>query len=102
MNAQVLGAGEERKYSNFFKAIQWFSSSLVDTDMEILKGMFLQLYVVKVQKKKKHTSRQELTIIALIFLHIPFPYKQTNKQTLWPLVRKRTIPTERPPLVDEI
>jgi hypothetical protein len=28
--------------------------------------------------------------------------KQTNKQTLWPLVRERTIPTERPPLVDEI
>jgi hypothetical protein len=27
---------------------------------------------------------------------------QTNKQTPWPLVRKRTIPTERPPLVDEI
>jgi hypothetical protein len=27
--------------------------------------------------------------------------KQT-KQTPWPLVRKRTIPTERPPLVDEI
>jgi hypothetical protein len=24
------------------------------------------------------------------------------KRTLWPLVRKRTIPTERPPLVDEI
>jgi hypothetical protein len=30
--------------------------------------------------------------------------KQTNKQTKtpWPLVRKRTIPTERPPLVGEI
>jgi hypothetical protein len=27
---------------------------------------------------------------------------QTNKQTPWPLVRVRTIPTERPPLVDEI
>jgi hypothetical protein len=27
--------------------------------------------------------------------------KQT-KQTPWPLVRERTIPTERPPLVDEI
>jgi hypothetical protein len=27
-------------------------------------------------------------------------YKQ--KQTPWPLVRERTIPTERPPLVDEI
>jgi hypothetical protein len=25
-----------------------------------------------------------------------------TKQTLWPLVRKRTIPTERPPLVGEI
>jgi hypothetical protein len=25
-----------------------------------------------------------------------------NKQTLWPLVCERTIPTERPPLVDEI
>jgi hypothetical protein len=24
--------------------------------------------------------------------------KQTKKQTLWPLVRKRTIPTERPPM----
>jgi acyl-CoA thioesterase FadM len=27
---------------------------------------------------------------------------KTKKQTPWPLVRKRTIPTERPPLVDEI
>jgi hypothetical protein len=26
----------------------------------------------------------------------------TIKQTPWPLVRERTIPTERPPLVDEI
>jgi hypothetical protein len=25
-----------------------------------------------------------------------------NKQTPWPLLRMRTIPTERPPLVDEI
>jgi hypothetical protein len=28
--------------------------------------------------------------------------KQTNKGTPWPLFRKRTIPTERPPLVGEI
>jgi hypothetical protein len=27
--------------------------------------------------------------------------KQQNKQTPWPLVRERTIPTDRPPLVDE-
>jgi hypothetical protein len=28
--------------------------------------------------------------------------KQANKQIPWPLVRKRTMPTERPPLVGEI
>jgi hypothetical protein len=28
--------------------------------------------------------------------------KTNKKQTPWPLVRKRTIPTERPPLVSEI
>jgi hypothetical protein len=28
--------------------------------------------------------------------------EQTKKQTPWPLVRERTIPTGRPPLVDEI
>jgi hypothetical protein len=28
--------------------------------------------------------------------------EQTKKQTPWPSVRERTIPTERPPLVDEI
>jgi hypothetical protein len=27
---------------------------------------------------------------------------KTNKQTPWPLVRERTIPTDRSPLVDEI
>jgi hypothetical protein len=26
----------------------------------------------------------------------------TNKRTPWPLIRERTIPTERPPLVDEM
>jgi hypothetical protein len=29
-------------------------------------------------------------------------FLQNKKQTPWPLVRERTIPTERPPLVDEI
>jgi hypothetical protein len=29
-------------------------------------------------------------------------HTHTQKQTPWPLVRERTIPTERPPLVDEI
>jgi hypothetical protein len=31
------------------------------------------------------------------------PHKNnTKKETPWPLVRERTIPTERQPLVDEI
>jgi hypothetical protein len=30
------------------------------------------------------------------------PQNKTNKQTPWSLVRERTIPTDRPPLVDEI
>jgi hypothetical protein len=30
------------------------------------------------------------------------PTKQKKKHTPWPLVRKRNIPTDRPPLVDEI
>jgi hypothetical protein len=30
------------------------------------------------------------------------PYKTTNKQTLWPLVRKRNTPTDRRPHFDEI
>jgi hypothetical protein len=29
-------------------------------------------------------------------------HEEYPKQTPWPLVRERTIPTERPPLVDEI
>jgi hypothetical protein len=32
----------------------------------------------------------------------PAAYNKQTKQTPWPLVRKRTIPTERPPLVNEI
>jgi hypothetical protein len=31
-----------------------------------------------------------------------FSYTDKQKQTPWPLVRERTIPTDRPPLVDEI
>jgi hypothetical protein len=35
--------------------------------------------------------------------HVIYHIKvQKNKQIPWPLVRERTIPTERPPLVDEI
>jgi hypothetical protein len=46
-----------------------------------------------------------LTVLVLRFYHYSSKasdiYKK-NKQTPWPLVRERTIPTERPPLVGEI
>jgi hypothetical protein len=38
-------------------------------------------------------------------IHVTSTFKvknKINKQTPWPLVRERTIPTDRPPLVDEI
>jgi hypothetical protein len=36
------------------------------------------------------------------YLHVPINTEYRTKKTPWPIVRKRTIPTERPPLVDEI
>jgi hypothetical protein len=33
---------------------------------------------------------------------VPYEEVNQNKQSLWPLVRKRNILTERPPLVDEL
>jgi hypothetical protein len=37
----------------------------------------------------------------LLLITLPM-LNHKNKQTPWPLVRERTIPTERPPLVHEI
>jgi hypothetical protein len=39
--------------------------------------------------------------VSLVWLNI-LCNPSTEEQTPWPLVRDRTIPTERPPLVDEI
>jgi hypothetical protein len=44
-------------------------------------------------------------VIWAVFVHcyvIPKEFTFDTKQTPWPLVRERTIPTDRPPLVDEI
>jgi hypothetical protein len=45
---------------------------------------------IKIQKEASK-ARQRL-----------YSRNKTNKQTPWPLVRERTIPTDRPPLFDEI
>jgi hypothetical protein len=53
-------------------------------------------------------SNQGIYAISISPFHIlcGYRYRQSfskkTKQTPWPLVHKRTIPTERPPLVDEI
>jgi hypothetical protein len=56
-------------------------------------------------KRMKQNSEKSLTLIIKYLIMKALWYfitKTQNKQTPWPLVRKRTIPTERPPLVDEI
>jgi hypothetical protein len=40
--------------------------------------------------------------LSLSLTHTHTDKKNKQKRTPWPLVRERTIPTERPPLVDEI
>jgi hypothetical protein len=45
---------------------------------------------------------REVTRRLVILLKGILPQKTKKKQTPWPLVRVRTIPTERPPPVDEI
>jgi hypothetical protein len=41
-------------------------------------------------------------MIGVIFVRPSGVYQKQTKQTPWPVVRERTIPTDRPPLVDEI
>jgi hypothetical protein len=41
-------------------------------------------------------------VINAIFRTLAVSFFRTKNQTPWPLVRKRTIPTERPPLVGGI
>jgi hypothetical protein len=46
------------------------------------------------------SSSAQLHSVSIVTLYRSVTHKQ--KQTPWPLVRERTIPTDRPPLVDEI
>jgi hypothetical protein len=80
MNCAVhMGSSATIKKANFRK--NWFSHST------LISGLH------------RHTNLQ-----AARRLHWPYFIFQAKgkKRTPWPLVRKRTIPTERPPLVDEI
>jgi hypothetical protein len=59
--------------------------------------------VNKLSGRTKYTSSNASPRVGFFTTCVyPLSHKQTNKQTPWPSVRKRTIPTDRPPLVDEI
>jgi hypothetical protein len=50
-------------------------------------------------KYKGHKTKEQKRFALLLTW---WKMKPKQEQTPWPLVRKRTIPTNRPPLVDEI
>jgi hypothetical protein len=64
-----------------------------DTDNQVSRGYFQSL-----QTKSDSILKQTTTTSFYIFINS----KLKRKETPWLLVRKRTIPTERPPLVGEV
>jgi hypothetical protein len=70
-------------------------------------GLLCELIISQEYKKFVATFRIRKLIIVIMSvprstLRVLWLTYFCNKQTPWLLVRKRTIPTERPPLVDEI
>jgi hypothetical protein len=51
---------------------------------------------------RKHNSTAVSTKHGMKVSLLVLYFQCNSKQTPWPLVRERTIPTDRPPLVDEI
>jgi hypothetical protein len=52
--------------------------------------------------KGSDSVRVLITYTSHLIRTLPLPLASQTKQTPWPLVSKRTIPTERSPLFDEI
>jgi hypothetical protein len=69
-------------------------------------GLHFKAMAVKhAERRNSHEVARKYCIIQGKHLkaeHKREKQKTKTKQTLWPLVRQRTIPTEGPPLVDEI
>jgi hypothetical protein len=53
------------------------------------------------ESDEQHFSEKRFTAWST-YVVLPPTLTQKKQQTPWPLVRKRTLPTEQPPLVDEI
>jgi hypothetical protein len=75
--------------------------ALVRTDVsEELSASFIRVTRIgELRTTQAATSNHVLSLVTL-WTNVYITSKQ--KLTPWPLVRKRTIPTERPPLVGEI
>jgi hypothetical protein len=92
--------------------LQKFPIHLILPVSPLLFNLALEYVIWKVQENQvglKLTGTHQLLAYAddvnLLVDNIVITNKNTNKQnkqTPWPLVRERTIPTDRPPLVDEI
>jgi hypothetical protein len=77
-------------------------------DTHIFQKIYLKIYIRVhfsdhvLEDKSSASFLSPLCVVTVCMCMCVHTYTQTNKQTPWPLVRERTIPTERPPLVDEI
>jgi hypothetical protein len=61
----------------------------------------MDLILIANKPNKQANKQFNFLILHSLILLISMVTYKTNK-TPWPLVRERTIPTDRPPLVDEI
>jgi hypothetical protein len=89
------------KYFPQYPALK-YHRALERHDFAVLVGLHtVQLVLPIITHIFRITGNGKLDYNLMIVLFL-IHNKTTNKQTPWPLVRERTIPTDRPPLVDEI
>jgi hypothetical protein len=96
---QYLGFSLLQKSIKFYQTVRRHIPD-VSTALKQLLWRWFQVCMCVGRGGKRHRNKHEVEIIVANFNDENNSHKQ--KQTPWPLVRERTIPTERPPLVDEI
>jgi hypothetical protein len=78
----------------------WLSSHLIEIYFKLQIGFYSVVVSLRQNTTQMHISNKQYKC----HTHTPITHITQNNttKTLWPLVRKRTIPTERQPFVDEI
>jgi hypothetical protein len=67
-----------------------------------VSAFWLELWVLSATQQADGLVIVQLVLLEDVSKCIVGRLSNKTKQTPWPLVRERTIPTDRPPLVDEI